>query len=163
MDLIFQAPMQYCSYSTDLYFHHQSHLQPGVFCLCLFILSGVTSPLFYSSILATYWPGNFIFQHHIFLPFHTVQNLSLEASGIWLQNLHRTREADSWRAQTKPCVHQDPGEKSSDPTALTYSFSHLEPVCCSMSSSNFCFLTCIQISQEAGKMVWYSHFLKNFT
>src|SRR5574337_727138 len=30
-----------------------------------------------------------------------------------------------------------------------YSFSYLEPVCCSMSSSNCCFLTCIQISQEA--------------
>ena len=28
-----------------------------------------------------------------------------------------------------------------------YSFSYLEPVCCSMSSSNCCFLTCIQISQ----------------
>ena len=33
-------------------------------------------------------------------------------------------------------------------TALTYSFSYLEPVCCSMSSSNCCFLTCIQVSQE---------------
>ena len=31
-----------------------------------------------------------------------------------------------------------------------------------MSSSNCCFLTCIQISQEAGKMVWYSYLLKNF-
>ena len=31
-----------------------------------------------------------------------------------------------------------------------YSFSYLEPVCCSMSSSNCCFLTCIKISQEAG-------------
>ena len=31
-----------------------------------------------------------------------------------------------------------------------------------MSSSNFCFLTCIQISQEAVKVVWYSHLLKNF-
>ena len=29
-------------------------------------------------------------------------------------------------------------------TALTYSFSYLEPVCCSMSSSNCCFLTCIR-------------------
>ena len=36
------------------------------------------------------------------------------------------------------------------------SFSYLEPVCCSMSSSNCCFLTCIQISQEAGQVVWYS-------
>ena len=39
---------------------------------------------------------------------------------------------------------------------------NLEPVCCSMCSSNCCFLTCIQISQEAGKMVWYSCLLKNF-
>ena len=42
------------------------------------------------------------------------------------------------------------------------SFSYLEPVCCSMSSSNCCFLTCIQISQEAGQVVCYSHLLKNF-
>ena len=34
-------------------------------------------------------------------------------------------------------------------------------VCCSMSSSNCCFLTCIQISQEAGQVVWYSHLFKN--
>ena len=31
-----------------------------------------------------------------------------------------------------------------------------------MFSSNWCFLTCIQISQEAGKVVWTSHLLKNF-
>ena len=43
-----------------------------------------------------------------------------------------------------------------------YSFSHLEPVCCSMSSFNCCFLTCLQISQEAGQVVWYSHLFKNF-
>src|SRR5574341_754308 len=42
------------------------------------------------------------------------------------------------------------------------SFSYLEPVCCSMSSSNCCFLTCIQISQEVDQVVWYSHLLKNF-
>ena len=43
-----------------------------------------------------------------------------------------------------------------------YSFSYLEPVCCSMSSFNYCFLTCIQVSQEVGQVVWYSHLLKNF-
>ena len=32
----------------------------------------------------------------------------------------------------------------------------------SMSSSNCCFLTYKQISQEAGQVVWYSHLLKNF-
>ena len=31
-----------------------------------------------------------------------------------------------------------------------------------MSSSNCCFLTCIQVSQEAGQVVWYSRLLKNF-
>ena len=44
----------------------------------------------------------------------------------------------------------------------THSFSYLEPVCCSMSSSNCCSLTCIQISQEAGQVVWYAHLFQNF-
>ena len=39
---------------------------------------------------------------------------------------------------------------------------NLEPVCFSMSGSNCGFLTCMQISQEAGKVVWYSNLLKNF-
>ena len=43
-----------------------------------------------------------------------------------------------------------------------YSFPSFEPVHCFMSGSNCCFLTCIQVSQEAGKMVWYFHFFKNF-
>ena len=43
-----------------------------------------------------------------------------------------------------------------------YSFSYLEPICYSMSSFNCCFLTCIQISQEADQVIWYSHLLKNF-
>ena len=47
-------------------------------------------------------------------------------------------------------------------TALTYSFPNLESVCCFMSGSNCCFLSCIQISQEAGQVVWYSHLLKKF-
>ena len=31
-----------------------------------------------------------------------------------------------------------------------------------MSGSNCCFLTCIQVSQEAGQVVWYSHLFQNF-
>ena len=31
-----------------------------------------------------------------------------------------------------------------------------------MSSSNCCFLACIQISEEAGQVVWYSHLSQNF-
>ena len=47
--------------------------------------------------------------------------------------------------------------------ALMNSFSYLEPVCFSMSSSNCCFLTCIQISQAAGQVVWYSHLFQIFS
>ena len=40
-----------------------------------FFFSGVISPLFYSSILGTYRPGEFIFQCHIILPFHIVHGV----------------------------------------------------------------------------------------
>ena len=43
-----------------------------------------------------------------------------------------------------------------------YSFPNLEQVCFSMSSSNCCFLTCIQVSQEEVQVVWYSHLFQNF-
>ena len=46
--------------------------------------------------------------------------------------------------------------------SLDVLLSILESVYCSMSSSNCCFLTCIQISQEAGKVIWYTHLFKNF-
>ena len=63
MDLTFQVPVQYCSYSIGLYFHHQSHPQLGVFVLfCfslwlhLFILSVVISPVrFWASIYMGSW------------------------------------------------------------------------------------------------------------
>ena len=32
-----------------------------------------------------------------------------------------------------------------------------------MSVSNYCVLTCIQVSQEVSKVVWYSHLLNNFS
>ena len=45
---------------------------------------------------------------------------------------------------------------------MTYCFPILGPVHFSMSSSNCCFLTRIQMSQEAGQVVWYSLLIKNF-
>ena len=42
-----------------------------------------------------------------------------------------------------------------------YSFLDLEPVCCSMSTSNCCFFIWIQISQGAGQVVWYSQLFEN--
>jgi len=46
--------------------------------------------------------------------------------------------------------------------SLDVPFPNFKPVHFSMSSSNHCFLTCIQVSQETGKVIWYSHLFKNF-
>ena len=59
-------------------------------------------------------------------------------------------------ASTSPAFHMrystcKLNRQGDNVTALTYSFPNMEPVCCSMSSSNCCFLTYIQISQEAGR------------
>ena len=43
-----------------------------------------------------------------------------------------------------------------------YPFPYLKPICCFISSSYCYFLTCIQISQEAGQVIWYSHLFQNF-
>ena len=77
MDLTFQVPMQYCS------LQHQTLLPSPVTsttgcCFCfgsISILSGVISPVISSSILGTYWPGEFLFQYPIILPFHTVHGV----------------------------------------------------------------------------------------
>ena len=47
-------------------------------------------------------------------------------------------------------------------TALANSFLDFEPVRCSMSGSNCCFLSCVQVSQEAGKVICYSLLFQNF-
>ena len=46
--------------------------------------------------------------------------------------------------------------------SLNLLLSQFGTICCSMSSSNCYFLTCIHISQEVGKDVWYSHLFQNF-
>ena len=43
-----------------------------------------------------------------------------------------------------------------------YSFPNFEPVHCSIFSSNCCFLSCIQVSQETVKLVRCSHLFENF-
>ena len=47
-------------------------------------------------------------------------------------------------------------------SCCTYSFPKFEPVRCSVSSSSCCFLTCIQVSQEAGKEVCVPICLRTF-
>ena len=43
-----------------------------------------------------------------------------------------------------------------------HSFPYWQPVRCSMSCSNCWFVTCIQICQEAGEVMRYSHLFQNF-
>ena len=77
MDLTFQVPVQYLFTASDLA-SITSHIQSWVLFLLwlhLFVLSGVICPFISSSILGTYWPGEFIFQCPSFLPFHTVHGV----------------------------------------------------------------------------------------
>ena len=74
---------------------------------------------------------------------------SMDMSLCELREMVMDREA--WRA----AIH----EVAKSRTRLS---NWTELNCCSLSSSNCCFLTCIQISQEAGKVVWYSHLFKFF-
>ena len=46
--------------------------------------------------------------------------------------------------------------------SLDILLSQFEPVSHSMSGSNCCLLSCIEVSQEVGKVVWYSHLFKIF-
>ena len=45
---------------------------------------------------------------------------------------------------------------------MTYSFPDLESASSFISGSKCCFLTHIQVSQEADKVVWYSYLFQNF-
>ena len=77
MDLTFQFPMQYCS------LHHWTLLLSPVtfttgYCFCLGSLPSFFLELFLHwspVLLGTYWPGEFLFQYPIILPFHTVHGV----------------------------------------------------------------------------------------
>ena len=65
----------------------------------------------------------------------------------------------AWRIpQTEePGRLQSVGSQELDTTERLSTHTH-----CFMSGFNCCFLTCTQISQEAGQVVWYSHLFKKF-
>ena len=50
--------------------------------------------------------------------------------------------------------------KQGDATFM-YCFPNFELAQCSLSSTNCCFLSYIQVPQKAGNVVWYSHLIKN--
>ena len=79
MDLTFQVPMAILLFPALDLASITSHIHNWVLFflwLHLFILSWVISLLISSSMLGTYWPGEFLFQYPIILPFHTVHGAS---------------------------------------------------------------------------------------
>ncbi|KAG5213006.1 hypothetical protein JEQ12_008792 [Ovis aries] len=70
------------------------------------------------------------------------------------------------RASSSPAFHMMYSACKLNKQGKTYNLevllSQFGNICCSMSGSNCCFMTYIQIFQEAGQVVWYSHLLKNF-
>ena len=80
-DLTFLVPMQYCSLQYHTLLSPPDTSTTG-HCFCFGSASSILlalSPLFFSCVLATYWPGGFIFQCYIFLPFLPVHGV-LKAS-----------------------------------------------------------------------------------
>ena len=72
MDITPQVPMQYCSLQQSEFASTTSHIHNWVLLflwLCLFIVSGVISPLISSSILGTHWLIFLIFLCPFFLLF----------------------------------------------------------------------------------------------
>ena len=70
-----------------------------------FILSGVISPLISSSILGTYWPGEFLFRYPIILPFHTLHFLHIQPRKI-ANNRKKNQPTiiPNQRSQIKYCI-----------------------------------------------------------
>ena len=67
--------MQYCSLDFTSITSHIHNWVLFLLWLCLFILSGVISPLISTSILGTYRPGEFIFQCPVCLLCHIVHGV----------------------------------------------------------------------------------------
>ena len=86
MDLTFQVPRQYYSLQHWTLLPSPVTSTTGhcfLLWLHLFILPQVISQLFFSSIMGIYWPGEFIFQCHIILSFHTVHGVLMARKLKW--------------------------------------------------------------------------------
>ena len=74
MDLRFQVPTQYCPLQ-----HQTSLLSPVTstagYCFCFGSIPSFFLELFLHCILGTYWPGDFLFQIPVILPFHTIHGV----------------------------------------------------------------------------------------
>ena len=153
IDLTFQVPMQYCSVQ-----HQTLLLSPVistlgiVFALApsLHSLSRVISPLISSSILGTYWPGEFFFQYPIILPFHTVHGVLKARILKWFSSVQFSRSVMSDSLQPHESQHARPPCPS--PTPGVHSDSHTLSQWChpAISSSVVPFSSCPQSLPASG-------------
>ena len=142
MDLTLQLTMQYCSlqHQTLLLSQVTSTARRCFHFGSLFLLSGVISLFFSSSILGTYQPGNFIFQCHLFLPFHSVRVVLKARILEWFAILF----------SSGPCfvrtVHHDPSIWVA-PHSMAHSFIELDKavvhVICLISFLRLWFSVCL--------------------
>ena len=86
MYLTIQVPMQYCSLQNQTLLALPVTSTAGRY-FCFVSVSSFFPELFLHSslvsILGPYWPGEFIFQCHVFLPFHTVCGILKEKILKW--------------------------------------------------------------------------------
>ena len=76
MDLTFHIPMLFtASDFTSITSHIHNWVLFMLWLHLFYFFLDLFPPLFSSSILGTYRPGDFIFQCHIFFPFHTVHGV----------------------------------------------------------------------------------------
>ena len=110
MDVTFRVHIQYCS------LQHWALLPSPVTSTtghCFTLAPSLHSFWSYfstvsGSILGTYWPGEFIFQYHIFLTFHTVHGemsimLKVRHSALVSRSYHR----DQSRCSVKDVINDD--------------------------------------------------------
>ena len=103
MDLTFRVPMQCCS------LQHQTLLLSPVtsttgYCFCFGSFSSFFLELFLPSSPVAYWvgtyrPGKFIFQCHIFLPYHTLYGVLVARILEWVLTLPDPEPSDGGQPQ----------------------------------------------------------------
>ena len=131
-----------------------------------------------SSLLSLFWV---LFQVDCLSPLHLIVLIGFRFLGTSLVAQMVKRLSTMWETWVWSLSREDPLEKEMTIHSSTIAWKipwteelgrlqsmgsqrvgHDWVVCCSISSSNCCFLTCIQVFRETSKVGWYFHLLKNF-
>ena len=124
MDLTFQVPIAILLFTALDLTSITRHIHSCVLfllCLHLFVLSGVISLLFSSSILGIYQPGEFIFQSHTFLPFHALHTWT-SPEGQHRNQIDYILCSQRWRSSTQSAKTRPGADYGSDHDLLIAKF-----------------------------------------